>query len=114
MRNLTQQLAVILTLLFLPLTSVLAESLVADAAMVEDIERITQLMQQGEDVNTAQGDGMTAIHWAAENGNGAMADLLIAAGANPDATTPVSWGEQTWEEMMIGYIDYVPRQGGAH
>jgi ankyrin repeat protein len=87
MRNLTQQLAVILTLLLFPLTSVLADSLVADAAMVEDIERITQLLQQGEDANTAQGDGMTAIHWAAENGNGAIADLLIAAGANPHAIT---------------------------
>jgi len=87
MRNLTQQLAVILTLLFLPLTSVLADSLVADAAMVEDFERVTQLLQQGEDVNTAQGDGMTAIHWAAENGNGPIAELLIAAGANLDAIT---------------------------
>ena len=87
MRNLTQQLAVILTLLFLPLTSVLADSLVADAAIVEDIERMTQLLQQGEDVNTAQGDGMTAIHWAAENGNGAIADLLIVAWAHLDALT---------------------------
>jgi hypothetical protein len=26
---------------------------------------------------------------------------------NPDATQPVSWGEQTWEEMMIGWIDMV-------
>jgi len=87
MRKLTLQLAVILTLLFLPLTSVLADSLVADAAMVENIERMTQLLQQGKDVNTAQGDGMTAIHWAAENGNGAIADLVIVAGANLDAIT---------------------------
>ncbi|GMU34332.1 MAG: redoxin domain-containing protein [Planctomycetia bacterium] len=27
---------------------------------------------------------------------------------NPDPTKPVKWGEQTWEEMMIGYIDWVP------
>ncbi len=27
--------------------------------------------------------------------------------ANPDPTKAVRWGEQTWEEMMIGYIDYV-------
>ena len=27
--------------------------------------------------------------------------------ANPDPTKAVSWGEQTFEEMMIGYIDYV-------
>ena len=25
--------------------------------------------------------------------------------ANPDPTQNVMWGEQTWEEMMIGYID---------
>jgi peroxiredoxin len=25
--------------------------------------------------------------------------------ANPDPTKTVRWGEQTWEEMMIGYID---------
>jgi peroxiredoxin len=26
--------------------------------------------------------------------------------ANPDPEQAVSWGEQSWEEMMIGYIDY--------
>ena len=26
--------------------------------------------------------------------------------ANPDPDQAVSWGEQSWEEMMIGYIDY--------
>ena len=25
---------------------------------------------------------------------------------NPDATKAVSWGDQTWEEMMIGYVNY--------
>ncbi|HLY17935.1 MAG TPA: cytochrome c [Bryobacteraceae bacterium] len=25
--------------------------------------------------------------------------------ANPDATKPVSWGDQSWEEMMIGFFD---------
>jgi hypothetical protein len=24
---------------------------------------------------------------------------------NPDPSTPVRWGDQTWEEMMIGYVD---------
>lgn len=27
--------------------------------------------------------------------------------ANPDPTKTVKWGDQTWEEMMIGYVDYV-------
>jgi hypothetical protein len=26
--------------------------------------------------------------------------------ANPAPWKPVFWGEQTWEEMMIGYIDF--------
>jgi len=26
---------------------------------------------------------------------------------NPDPTKPVRWGEQTWQEMMIGYVDYI-------
>jgi len=27
--------------------------------------------------------------------------------ANPDATKPVRWGDQTWEEMMIGWVNYI-------
>ncbi|MCS7047172.1 MAG: alkyl hydroperoxide reductase, partial [Gemmataceae bacterium] len=26
--------------------------------------------------------------------------------SNPDPTKLVLWGEQTWEEMMIGFVDY--------
>ncbi len=26
---------------------------------------------------------------------------------NPDPTKTVTWGEQTWEEMMIGFVDYI-------
>ena len=28
--------------------------------------------------------------------------------ANPDPTKVVRWGNQTWEEMMIGYVDWHP------
>jgi peroxiredoxin len=31
--------------------------------------------------------------------------------ANPDPTKEVRWGDQTWEEMMIGYVDYVAADG---
>ena len=27
--------------------------------------------------------------------------------ANPDPTKEVHWGQQTWEEMLVGYMDYV-------
>jgi peroxiredoxin len=30
---------------------------------------------------------------------------------NPDPTVAVRWGEQTWEEMMIGFIDYTYLDG---
>jgi hypothetical protein len=31
--------------------------------------------------------------------------------ANPDPTKAVSWGDQTWEEMMIGYFNVaVPKE----
>ena len=29
---------------------------------------------------------------------------------NPDPTQPVSWGEQSWEEMMIGFYATVPAE----
>ena len=87
MHMLAQRLTVGVSLLLLPLTSAFAESLVADAAMADDIDRVGELVQQGEDVNTAHGDGMTALHWAAENSNGAIAELLVVAGANTDAVT---------------------------
>lgn len=35
----------------------------------------------------------------------ALFDNSSANLANPDPTQNVLWGEQTWEEMMIGYID---------
>ena len=56
--------------LCLPLTGVSAVVRpVADAARLGDIETVRQLLREGADVNTAQGDGMTALHWAAERGD---------------------------------------------
>lgn len=31
--------------------------------------------------------------------------------ANPDPSQPVRWGDQTWEEMMIGYINFYREDG---
>jgi hypothetical protein len=33
--------------------------------------------------------------------------------ANPDPKKTVGWGDQTWEEMMIGYMDYVAAEPSA-
>jgi ankyrin repeat protein len=63
------------------------DSPVADAAQQSDIETVRRLLQQGADVNAAQGDGMTALHWAAQNGNVDIMHILLYAGASVQATT---------------------------
>ncbi len=54
---------------------------VADAAMQGDLATVRDLLAGGADVNAAQGDGMTALHWAAERGDPALAEMLLYAGA---------------------------------
>src|SRR5690606_808717 len=60
---------------------------VADAAMAGDLATVRSLLKSGADVNAAQGDGMTALHHAALNGNDEMAEVLLYAGANVYATS---------------------------
>lgn len=62
---------------------------VADAAMRGDKAAVRELLKQGADVNGAQGDGMSALHWAAERGDAELADMLIYAGANIAAVTRI-------------------------
>ena len=64
-----------------------AESPIADAAARGDRETVKALLKKAADVNAAQGDGMTALHWAAMNGDADLAQMLIVAGANVRATT---------------------------
>jgi ankyrin repeat protein len=54
-----------------------------------DREAVRALLQEGADVNMAQGDGMTALHWAAERGDAVMAEMLLFAGASVRATTRI-------------------------
>ena len=63
------------------------EAPVADAAMRGDTTLVRSLLQQGGDVNAAQGDGMTALHWTAMRGPAAQARMLVVAGGRVDATT---------------------------
>ena len=60
---------------------------VADAAMQGDGETVRALLKQGVDVNAAQGDGMTALHWAGVKADVEMAEMLLYAGANVKAAT---------------------------
>ncbi len=63
------------------------DSAVADAVMRGDTASARALLRQGADVNEAQGDGMTALHWGAQRGDAATVRLLLAAGARTDVVT---------------------------
>ena len=60
---------------------------VADAAERGDLEVVRTLLRDGADVNTAQSDGMTALHWAATRNDIEIARTLLYAGATARATT---------------------------
>ena len=60
---------------------------VAEAAMQGDVAKVRTLLAQQNDVNVAQGDGMTALHWAADRGDAAMTALLLRSGAKLTGTT---------------------------
>jgi ankyrin repeat protein len=62
---------------------------VADAAQQGDREAVKALLKQAADVNAAQGDGMTALHWAAMKNDADLAQMLLYAGANVRAMTRI-------------------------
>jgi len=62
---------------------------VADAAMRGDVDAVRVLLREGADVNAAQADGMSALHWAAEHGNLELAELLLIAGAEVEPATRI-------------------------
>lgn len=59
----------------------------ADYAMNADRQGLRTLLEQKADVNAAQADGMTALHWAVRQDDTETAKLLIHAGANVQAAT---------------------------
>src|SRR5579884_1280987 len=58
-----------------------------DAAQRGDKEAVRSLLRQKVDVNAAEGDGATALHWAAHNDDLDMVKMLLAAGASVKAAT---------------------------
>ena len=64
-----------------------ATSEVADAAMRRDRDAVRAALARKADVNAAQVDGTTALHWAVEHDDLEMTDLLIRGGARVAART---------------------------
>jgi len=56
-----------------------------EAIRSNDVEEVRALVAAGADVNAADGDGATALHWAAYENDVALVDTLLAAGARAGA-----------------------------
>jgi ankyrin repeat protein len=64
-----------------------ADSRISNAAMDGNRTAVADLLKQGADVNGPQGDGSTALHWAADREDLEMMQMLVRAGANVNAKT---------------------------
>ena len=76
---------------------------IIDAAKSKSTSAALSLISEGIDVNTADADGTTALHWAAHYGDAELARALIAAGAkvtaaNDYGATPMS------EAAIVGNV----------
>ena len=74
-----------------------------DAAAVRAV-----VTRGGTDVNQDSGDGSTALHWAAHQGDVAIADLLLKAHANVNAVTDVGI-TPLWLASTNGQLEIVRR-----
>ena len=64
-----------------------SETPILTAVQRHDAAAVRELLKTGQDVNGARGDGLTPLHAAAAQGDTAIAAMLIAAGANLQAST---------------------------
>jgi ankyrin repeat protein len=64
-----------------------ADTRLADAVQNGDRSAVRSLLAKKVNVNAPQGDGTTALHWAAFNDDREVAKLLLASGANVKAAT---------------------------
>ncbi len=84
-----------------------AEASVADAAQEADLTMVRTLIGQGADVNVPQGDGMTAMHWAAFHDDLELARALVSARADVDRGTRVGGLQPLWMASTNGSADMI-------
>ena len=88
------------------LTCGVASAQIADAVEHRDTDTVHALLKQHVNVNTAQPDGSTALHWAAHWNDLETVNLLLRAGANVKVAnrygaTPLSEAASVGNAAMI-------------
>ncbi|MDZ5472580.1 M48 family metallopeptidase [Bacillus sp. 31A1R] len=94
-----------------------------DAASTNDVDEIARLISEGEDVNQADDEGSTPLHWAIQDYSYEAVELLLQEGANPNTaniydTTPlisaVFMGDAEMVSLLLEYgvdTNYVDSEG---
>jgi ankyrin repeat protein len=93
-------------LLFTPTLAHAGATDAADAAQKKDLSALRAIVQRKADVNAAQPDGTTALHWAVMWNNDEAVSLLIRAGARVKAAnrygaTPLSEAVTAGSASMV-------------
>jgi len=82
---------------------------IIDAVKAGDQAGLRAALQKRADVNAAEADGMTALHWAARNNDLAAARALVRAGANVKAAsrygiTPLTLAAENGSAAMLDLL----------
>ena len=78
-----------------------------DATRRHDVESVRSLLSAGADPDVAQGDGLTALHLAAEAGQLQIMELLLRAGADVEPTTRIGHYTPLHLASLTGQVDAV-------
>ena len=79
-----------------------------NAARNSDRDAVRRLVQEKVDVNAAEPDGTTALHWASYRDDGESAEVLIRAGANVNASNDLG-ATPLWTASLNGSAAMVRR-----
>ena len=92
-----------------------ASAAVVDAAEQRDLAAVREQLRAGADANEAQGDGMTALHWAADYGDAELAEMLLYAGAKAEVSTRIGGYRPLHIAARNGHADVITvlLRGGA-
>ncbi len=97
------------SLLLLHAGPVLADGTLADLIQRGDLDSALESIRGGADVNAAQGDGTTPLHWAVYRLDTELVEALLASGARPDVTnrygsSPLAEAVKTANVELVGML----------